>query len=253
MVIFLLYNKKNAKEEKLFVKCCKGKSISILGDSISTFEGYIPKADGVNLEHRPRYPQADLLTDASDTWWMKVINELGAKLAVNDSWAGSTVSNHRDLNEKDFGPDAAMASLTRIRNLGATCTPDVIFFFGGTNDAGKMVEKGTFNKEYTYDLTRTKWNSFADAYCEALQRMRFFYPNAEIIALSPSISGGYYDNRRLSEFADLAIEICGYYKIKCIDLRRTELTFDMLPDTLHPNAKGMECIFRAVIDIMKEV
>ena len=112
----------------------KGKIISILGDSISTFAGYIPEADGVNLAHRPRYPQENLLTDVNDTWWMKLINTLGARLGVNDSWAGSTVSNFRDCKEKDFGPDAAMASLTRIRNLGANGTPDLILFFGGTND-----------------------------------------------------------------------------------------------------------------------
>ena len=34
----------------------KGKVISILGDSISTFDGYIPIADGHNLKHRARYP-----------------------------------------------------------------------------------------------------------------------------------------------------------------------------------------------------
>ena len=240
-------------QEQYFVKNYKGKLISILGDSISTFDGYIPKADGTNLDHRPRYPQDNLLTDVADTWWMKTINELGGNLAVNDSWAGSTVSNHRDENEKDFGPDAAMSSLTRIKNLASKGTPDVIFFFGGTNDAGKMVEKGIFNKEYTFDLSRTKWASFADAYCEALQRLGHFYPDAEIIALTPSISGGYYDNDRLGEFADLVIEICSYYKIKCIDLRLSDLTFDMLPDTLHPNADGMECIYRAVINRMKEV
>ena len=235
------------------MKAYKDKLISILGDSISTFDGYIPKADGVSLEHRPRYPQENLLTDVNETWWMKVINELGGVLAVNDSWAGSTVSNHRDENEKDFGPDAAMASQTRLRNLGSKGTPDLILFFGGTNDAGKMVEKGRFNKDYFYDLARTKWDSFADAYCETLQRLKHFYPGTEIIALTPSISGGYYDNSRLSAFADLVLEICSYYQIKCIDLRCSGLTFDMLPDTLHPNAEGMNCIYRSVIDRMKEV
>lgn len=229
------------------MKKYKGKIISVLGDSISTFEGYIPVADGVNLAHRARYPQENLLTDVNGTWWMKVINALEATLGINDSWAGSTVSNTRDVNEKDFGPNAAMASLTRIRNLGANGTPDLIFFFGGTNDAGKMVEKGKFDQNYVSVFTATKWNSFADAYCEALRRLQYFYPNAEIIALTPSFSNGYYDNDRLSEFADMIIDICSHYKIKCIDLRGSGLSFDMLPDGLHPNAAGMECIYKAVI------
>ena len=230
----------------------KGKIISILGDSISTFEGYIPKADGVNLEHRPRYPQDNLLTDVNDTWWMKIINTLGATLGVNDSWAGSTVSNFRDHNEKDFGPDAAMASLTRILNLGTNGTPDLIIFFGGTNDAGKMIEKGSFDGSHALDLNALKWDSFAEAYAETILRLRHFYPEAEIVAISPSISGGYYDNARLCEFADLALQICSHYNVRCVDARTSGLTFDMLPDTLHPNAEGMECIYKSVMNILKK-
>lgn len=220
----------------------KGKRISILGDSISTFTGFIPDT------HRARYPQDNLVTDVNETWWMKVINHLGASLGVNDSWAGSTVSNFRDENEADFGPDAAMASLTRIRNLGSKGTPDIIFFFGGTNDAGKMIEKGVLDPDHGIDLSAVKWDSFADAYPEAICRLRYFYPEAEIIAMTPSFSNGYYDNSRLSEFADLITEICAHYNIKCIDLRKSGITFDMLPDGLHPNAEGMNCIFNAVIN-----
>ena len=230
----------------------KGKTISILGDSISTFAGYIPEADGINLAHRPRYPQDDLLTEVNDTWWMKLINALGAKLGVNDSWAGSTVSNFRDHNEKDFGPDAAMASLTRIRNLGSRGNPDLIILFGGTNDAGKMIEKGNFDGLQTLDLSARKWESFADAYSQTLLRISYFYPEAQILAITPSISGGYYDNARLSAFADLVLDICLHYNVKCVDIRRSGLAFDMLPDTLHPNAEGMECIYRSVLNKLKE-
>ncbi len=230
----------------------RGKRISILGDSISTFEGYIPRADGRNLAHRTRYPQDNLLTDVNLTWWMRTINTLGAELGVNDSWAGSTVSNVLDENFKDFGPDAAMASMTRIGNLGSNGKPDLIFFFGGTNDAGKMVEKGSLDSEFTPNPTAQKWDSFADAYREALCRLRALYPEAELIAMTPSFSNGYYDNDRLSEFSDLIIEICSQYNVKCVDLRRSGITFDMLPDGLHPNAAGMECIYKAVINKLKE-
>lgn len=223
----------------------KGKKVSILGDSISTFLGFIPET------HRPRYPQDNLVTDVNNTWWMKVINTLEATLGVNDSWAGSTVSNHRDFNEKDFGPDAAMASYTRIRDLGSNGIPDLIFFFGGTNDAGKMVEKGSADNAFSPDPKAYKWNCFADAYREALSRLREIYPNAEIITMTPSFSNGYYDNERLSEFADLIIGICRRENIKCVDLRASGITFDMLPDGLHPNADGMDRIYRAVLNILE--
>ena len=73
----------------------KGKVISILGDSISTFAGYIPVADGFNLEHLPRYPQDNLLTDVNETWWMQVINQLAG---CNRQWC--TRSNHRFYRRK---------------------------------------------------------------------------------------------------------------------------------------------------------
>ena len=97
--------------------------------------------------------------------------------------------------------------------------PDYIFFFGGTNDAGKMIEKGSFDPTRGLDLSAVKWNSFADAYSQTILRLRHFYPKAQIIAISPSISGGYYDNARLSEFADIALKICLHYNIKCTALQ----------------------------------
>ncbi len=224
----------------------KDKKVSILGDSISTFSGFIPD------DHRARYPQDDLVSDVNDTWWMKILNTLGASLGVNDSWAGSTVSNVLDCNERDFGPDAAMASYTRIRNLGANGTPDLIFFFGGTNDAGKMVEKGSLDHDYNPDPSAYKWDSFADAYREAISRLRELYPEAEIISMTPSFSEGYYDNDRLSEFADLIIEICRREDVRCVDLRKSGITCDMLPDGLHPNAEGMNCIYQSVFNILEK-
>ena len=89
-----------------------GKVVSIMGDSLSTFEGWIPVEDGHNLNHRKRYPQSNLYEDVRLTWWHMLINNLGAKLRVNDSWAGSMVSNTATTNSGDIGPDACMASIT---------------------------------------------------------------------------------------------------------------------------------------------
>ena len=224
----------------------RGKVVSILGDSISTFEGWIPVEDGHNLKHRKRYPQADLLMDVSLTWWHKLINNLGAKLGVNDSWAGSRVHNSASSNSGDLGPDACMASITRITNLGANGTPDLIFFYGGTNDAGKGVEIGTFNSDIAHkvDLTATKWSTFADAYAAAIMRMQYYYPDAKIIALTPMWVKSYYSVPRMNDFAEVIIQICDYFGVPVIDLRKCGINANnidsTLGDGLHPNAKGMD-------------
>ena len=229
-----------------------GKVVSIMGDSISTFEGWIPVEDGHNLNHRKRYPQANLFDDVRLTWWHKLINNLGAKLGVNDSWAGSMVSNTATTNSGDIGPDACMASITRITNLGSNGTPDLIFFYGGTNDAARNVPMGTFepSKFQQVDLTSTTWSTFADAYAVAIMRMRHYYPDAKIIAMTPTWTTSYYTPQRLDEVAKMIKEVCDYFGVAVVDLRKCGINQNNLDKTLgdgiHPSALGMEMIEKYV-------
>ena len=223
----------------------RGAVISILGDSISTFAGWLPVEDGHNLNHSRYYPK-DYMGEVQQTWWHKLINNLGAKLGVNDSWSGSRVHNDLDANEGNLGPDACMASITRITNLGANGTPDLIFFYGGTNDAGKGVEIGTFNagKAHKVDLTATKWDTFADAYAAAIMRLQYYYPEAKIIAMTPMWVKSYYSVPRMNQFAEVIQQICDYFGVAVIDLRKCGINANniglYLGDGLHPNVKGME-------------
>ena len=225
-----------------------GKVISIMGDSISTFEGWIPVDDGHNLTHRKRYPQANLFEDVRLTWWHMLINNLGAKLGVNDSWAGSMVSNTQTVNSGDKGPDACMSSITRITNLGSNGTPDLIFFYGGTNDAARDVPMGEFDpsKFQQVDLTTTIWSTFADAYAAAIMRMQYFYPDAKIIAMTPTWTTSYYSAQRLDAVAKMIKEVCDYFGVAVVDLRKCGINQNNLDKTLgdgiHPSALGMEMI-----------
>lgn len=247
------YKKVSGETQLSVLEDYKGKIISIMGDSISTFDGYIPKKDGFNLKHRARYPQSNLLIDVEETWWLQLIKELDAKLGINDSWAGSTVSNFIDDNQGDVGIDASMASLTRIKNLGSNGTPDIILFYGGTNDIGRALEMGEFNENTASnspDLQAVKWDNFANAYAEALLRMKYFYPNAKIISLLPTYTKSYYTLQELELYNNLTARICNYYEIPYIDLTTSGLTTDMLPDGIHPNAEGMDKITKCVLSGM---
>ncbi len=228
-------------------KSFEGKVISILGDSISTFEGWIPVADGHNLAHRKRYPQANLLTDVKLTWWHKLITNLGAKLGINDSWAGSRVHNSASSNSGDQGPDACMASITRITNLGANGTPDIILFYGGTNDAGGGITIGTFDStanHNTVDLTSKTWSSFADAYKTAIMRLQYYYPDAKIISLLPMWTTSYYTIAKMDAYGEMVKTICDYFGVPVIDLRACGINWQnkgyTLGDGIHPTAKGMD-------------
>lgn len=224
-----------------------GKVISVLGDSISTFSGYIPVSDGHNLTHRARYPQSNLLTDVTLTWWHKLISNLGAKLGINDSWAGSRVSNDSSTNTGDVGPDACMASITRITNLGANGTPDIILFYGGTNDAGNNVTIGSFDSSQNYnsvDLSATTWTNFADAYKTAIMRLQYYYPDSKIICLLPMWTTSYYTIANMDAYGEVVKEICDYFGVPVIDLRKCGINWQnkeyTLGDGIHPTAQGMD-------------
>ena len=138
----------------------KGKTLSILGDSISTFDGYI--VDG----NRTFYPRGTV-QDVNDTWWMKLINALGMKLDTNNSYSGTTVSTYKD------GPNAAC--LTRCQNLGTS--PDVIIVYMGINDFNDGCPVGTYDG--TTELPTTT-KTFTDAYAVLLDKLLKKYQTSEV-------------------------------------------------------------------------
>jgi len=232
-----------------------GKVISVLGDSISTFAGYIPVADGFNLEHLARYPQDDLITDVKETWWMQVISRLGARLGINDSWRGATVSGAAPVTSGTTGENAAMANLTRIQNLGSNGTPNVILFYGGTNDLAHVSKVGTFDAATapdTVDLTTAKWDNLADGYVHTLLRLKHFYPDAVIVAMLPTYTASYYSDTKLAQANEVLAEICDHYGVAWTDLRDSGVTAEYLPDGIHPGAEGMDSITDAVLAVLAQ-
>lgn len=248
----------------------KDKVISIMGDSISTFQGWIPTADGHNLNHVYYYPKTGL-TDVTKTWWYSLIDELGAKLGVNESWSGSYVGNTSDseiiTGGNNYGTKACMAGNTRIENLGANGTPDLILVYGGTNDVwtgnSRMGETvpGTFDSSVAYDINPTtllatnKWTSFADAYRDMLLKMMYYYPKSRIVVLFPfysDLGNGAYTHAKLDAFIEVQRNICDYFGVNYIDLRDCGINAGnvaasknkdgyttILVGNVHPNIDGM--------------
>lgn len=69
------------------------KSVSILGDSYSTFEGYLePDTNFVWYWKIPQKQHTDV-SSVTQTWWHLFIKENGYKLCQNNSFSGSTICN----------------------------------------------------------------------------------------------------------------------------------------------------------------
>lgn len=233
----------------------KGKIISLIGDSASTYEGYTPIADGHNLKHRNRYPNGapDWTGTVNDTWWMRTINLLEAKLGVNSSWAGSCVVNTSTTNTGDVGPDACISSTTRISSLGANGTPDIIWVLAGGNDMGRKTTLGTFDKTktHTLDLTNNVITNFADAYTQLIMRLQYYYPKAKIIAILQHPCKTYVTWPNIEKYGAVIKDICSYFGIEVVDFRKCGFNHSNiaeydLNDGIHPNEKG----FKVMSDYM---
>ena len=102
-------------------------SVAILGDSYSTFKGYVqPDTNAV------WYPQSDVknndVQDITQLWWYQFICDNGFRLSQNNSFSGATIC-HTGYDEADYSD---RSYVTRLNNL---LPADLIFVFGGTNDS----------------------------------------------------------------------------------------------------------------------
>lgn len=105
----------------------RGPAISVLGDSISTFEGCI--APGNRVYYQP--PQTELtgVLAPEQTWWMQVIDHLGGRLCANGSFSGSMVQG------KAFPAGEAAGRAEQLLGPDGE-EPDAVLIFIGINDYG---------------------------------------------------------------------------------------------------------------------
>lgn len=159
---------------------------SVLGDSISTFEGCNPEGFRVYYEGARR--QATGVLSPADTWWAQVIDQCGGMPLRNGSFSGSMVEG--------AGFPAAN-SQQRIEALAKeSVLPDAILVFIGINDYGwggadaQMAGRGNAlpqNLEVSFVPERTAGvapvnttEGFAVAYSAMLKRICAAYPQAEV-------------------------------------------------------------------------
>lgn len=141
------------------------KSVSILGDSISTFEGFNPNGYSVFYTTEQQYKNG--LKSVEDTWWYRVIKHLNAELCINNSFSGSRVSG-------DVFPAANSNERISALRRGSSI-PDIVIIYIGFNDFGNGVAVKN-GKIFTNDSL-----SFEGAYKIMIERIKREFPSAKII------------------------------------------------------------------------
>ena len=95
------------------------KAVSILGDSYSTFEGYLqPDTNSIWYYSLPRH-KTDVVS-VRQTWWHQLIRENDYRLCVNNSFSGATICN---TGYRKADPFLKEWNTDRHRNSGACDGP----------------------------------------------------------------------------------------------------------------------------------
>ncbi len=230
----------------------EGMSLSILGDSISTFDGWIPG------ECTVFYPRDGEVTDVSETWWMQLLEETGMELCSNNSSAGSTCTGDSlCAEEPSYGCSGGRISLL-MGQQGKM--PDIIVVYMGINDLLKGVPLG--ENDGTQLVEEGVVDNFSDAYSLILDKLASDYPISQVYCCSLTPVGEWgtdqpfvvFKNHRGFTAADYSerIRIIAENKgVSVIDLDDCGIMIDnlheMTSDGVHLTPAGMACVKEAVL------
>ena len=205
----------------------------IIGDSYSTFKGYIPEEYAAYYSEEGR-PETDV-TKVEQTWWYQVCEKEGLRVVHNNSWSGSTIG-HTYYGGVDCSKTSSF--IFRLRQLierGFFEENEIhtVFVFGGTNDswADAPLSEPKFEGWEEKDLF-----SVLPAICYLLDLLRKTLPQAKIYCLINT---------------DLKEEIVCCMKEACEKTNSTPITFDRIDKNCdHPTIRGMNDIKDGVLRVL---
>ena len=242
--------------------------VSLIGDSISTFKGWMPSG------YNSFYPISTNPTviSATQTYWYKLIYKYmsNATLEKNIAWTGTVVARSTDANYLATDHGAGHCFVERFRDDGMG-DPDVILLHGGTNDVGNRGVTIAVHPNYPtyggsgYQKTMcptdaemsavyatadaaTTWDqlvalndtSFVEAYTKLLSMMHFKHPNAKVVM----IIGDWIHEGTRQAILKIAKHYGDKYGYKCVDLQEISPynSYDVIPKEsgCHPNEAGFE-------------
>lgn len=191
--------------------------VSILGDSYSTFAGYIPEGFIAWYMPVPKEGRSTDVTKVEQTWWDIFIKNSGYQLETNNSYSGSTICN-TGYDKKDYSD---RSFITRVGQLG---NPDLILVYGGTNDSWANSPLGDF--VYS-DWTPKQLKQFRPAAAYLANELIQTYPNAKIVFL---VNG---EDIIKPEVVSSLREICNHYGLQYLMIENIDKMSG------HPDQKGM--------------
>jgi len=206
-------------------------NVLIIGDSYSTFKGYIPE----NCD--TWYPNAETdVETVEQTWWQLLLEETNSNLILNNSYSGTTICNTgyngSDCTKSSFiGRFKAMAENGYFKDNKI----DTVFVFGGTNDSwadapiGELILSGWTDKDLF---------SVLPAFSYLIHIIKENLSDAKIVCilnteLKPEITNGLKS-------------ICDEASVEAVVLKKIDKIAG------HPSVMGMKKIKEQIIEHFKD-
>lgn len=264
----------------------KGKTVSILGDSISTFANisnntsYNKTLSKNNAYYTSHFINSDV------TYWGRLIKDLEMELCVNNSSGGARVFGSSGSGYYDAGVTRGVEldhDNGTPNNPSDDKKPDVIIVYLGTNDMTN-IPYGELNNilasadPANYDSLIKTWfdkilaktsnataitpgvsyTTVEEAYALTFYKMKQAYPDAEIICLNVLRNGANVQNK-VDIYNRIISALSGYFDLTLADIYKysgfndnTRHTLTLDKTCVHPNAAGHFAMTKGILKSLAE-
>lgn len=207
-------------------------NVFILGDSYSTYVGYIPAGYdpcyGDDIENGTDVHQVE------QTWWHQLIAATNSQLVANHSWSGTTI-----CNTGYDGPDAPNSFIRRFDRLlnegfFSANPADTLLIMGGQNDDWCNAPIGSLQTE---NWTEEDLLQYGPAVCYLIHRIKTELPSVRPIFI--------INSEMKPEIMSYQREACSRYGVDCVQLDAIHKMNG------HPSVVGMKQICSQILDGLK--
>ena len=209
-------------------------NLFILGDSYSTFAGWIPEGFAPWYTEAPS-PATDV-TKVDQTWWHQLLAATKSELLRNCSYSGTTIGN-TGYDGEDYTQISFIGRLDKLIDAGffKENRADTLMVFGGTNDSWS--DAPVVQLQYR-DWTKEDLFRILPAAGYLLNRLKTQLPETRVIVL---ING----DELKPEITEGLQEACRHYGMEQITFRGISMREG------HPNIAGMAQIKETLLQYLE--
>lgn len=232
------------------------RTISIQGDSITTFAGTITDGNAAYYSVNHKY-----VNTIDATWWGLLVNECRMRLIRNDAWSGSRISGAGASAMNNTARCAALKNVDSQIDKYQFGAPEIIVIMAGTNDVSGNVALG--------EIGSTDVTNYIGAFTMMLRNIKTQCRNSKIVVFQ-LYRGNNYDYANTGgthqyEYQEAMEKVCKIYGAHYVGPEHFGISYPNTnyftcdnsmseygpptytsADYLHPNMQGMERVYAGV-------